>query len=189
VLSTPKSFHPFTKIYYGSYYTSSSTITLIKTLSLLSYASGALSLLTSFPALVTGGAEAYAMIQSRGLDFNNLDPVVKTTLTHAGLMDVSLLVVFLSWASKRWNVDFVPKAGNAIVASLVLAAVGYGSYLGGGLVYEKGVGVQRMGEGRVETQKMLAKSGYRALDHGNVKDMEGKVDKVTTTLDKVLTSQ
>ena len=40
-----------------------------------------------------------------------------------------------------------------LVSALLFGAIGYSGYLGGGLVYEHGVGVQRQGHGKEEREK------------------------------------
>jgi hypothetical protein len=68
----------------------------LSTLSILGYASNVLGIITSIPAVLTGGAELYAMIQSNGLYQTSekgekvLVPKVKIALMH-----VSVLPVFL----------------------------------------------------------------------------------------------
>jgi hypothetical protein len=65
------------------------------TLSILGYASNVLGIITSIPALLTGGAELYAMIQGNGLyqkDKNGekrLVPKVKVALMHVSFLHAS----------------------------------------------------------------------------------------------------
>lgn len=51
----------------------------------------------------------------------------------------------------------MPTGGNTLVSFLMLAGVGYAAFLGGGLVYTHGVGVQRMGKGKEEKDAGRAK--------------------------------
>ena len=46
--------------------------------------------------------------------------------------------------------------------------------------------VMGMGNGKVEKQKELTQGDQKALEDENLKTVEGQVDKVHTTLDKVL---
>lgn len=124
-------------------------------LSLFSYFCTLAALITSVPALVTGGAEAYAIIASRGLDFKNLDPTVRTTLIHAGLNDVALLGAVYNWLTKRGVEGYVVSGGNVLVSAVTVVGVLYSAYLGGALVYVHGVGVRRMGVGKVQRQKLV----------------------------------
>jgi hypothetical protein len=93
------------------------------------------------------------MISAKGLDLNN--PVVKTTLIHAGLNDLAIFGAVYNWLSRRNRDDFVAGGGNALVSAVMLGAVAYAAFLGGGLVYAHGTGVQRMGKGREEKEKSL----------------------------------
>ena len=95
------------------------------------------------------------MISSRGLDFKNLDPTVRTTLIHAGLNDVAVLGAAYNWLTKRGVEGYVVSGGNVLVSALTMGGVMYSAYLGGALVYERGVGVQRMGVGKAQRQKMV----------------------------------
>jgi uncharacterized membrane protein len=67
------------------------------TISILGYASNLLGIIASIPALLTGGAELYAMIQSNGLyqtdDKGNktLIPKVKAALMHVSILHALLL--------------------------------------------------------------------------------------------------
>jgi uncharacterized membrane protein len=151
---------------------------VIQTLSLFSYASTVGGILTALPALVSGAFEAYAMISAKGFDLSN--PVIKTTLIHAGLNDLAILGAIYNWLSKRTHEDFVPEEGNVLISSLMLSAVAYAAFLGGGLVYTHGVGVQRMGKG-----KMMKKQEKLLIGD---EELEEKVEKVHTSLDKVLKS-
>lgn len=150
---------------------------MIQTFSLFSYASTIAALFTALPAITSGLFEAYAMISANGLDFSN--PIIKTTLIHAGVNDLAVLGALYNWLSKRGAEDFVPGGSNVVVSSVILAAVGYAAFLGGGLVYEHGVGVQRMGHGKAE------KEG-RVIEQGNGsevadKDVEEQVKKLLSS--------
>lgn len=126
-------------------------IALLNYLSLFSYASTVAAIFTSLPALATGVAELYAMIKAKGLDLNN--PIVKTTLIHAGLNDVALLGAFYNWLSRRNRTAYEVQTGNILTSALMLGGVMYSAFLGGSLVYAHGVGVQRMGKGAEEKKK------------------------------------
>jgi len=62
------------------------------TLSILGYAAQVLGIITSIPAILTGGAELYAMIQSNGLyqedekGQRKLVPKVKIALMHVSVL-------------------------------------------------------------------------------------------------------
>lgn len=58
-----------------------------------------------------------------------------------------------NWLMERNVPDYRP-AGHQIAMSAVFMGVQmYAAYLGGGLIYTHGVGVQRQGEGAKEKQK------------------------------------
>jgi len=129
------------------------------TLSILGYASNLLGIITSLPAILTGGAELYAMIQGNGLyqtdekGQKKLVPKVKVALIHAGLNDLVVAAAVYNWLRERNVPDFRP-AGHQIAMSAVLVAVQvYAAYLGGDLIYSHGVGVQRMGEAAKKKQQ------------------------------------
>merc|ERR1711900_75817 len=115
-----------------------SPVAIVYHLCLFSYVSTVAGVLTSFPAITSGLFEAYPMVSAKGLDLSN--PVIKTTLIHAGLND---LVIF----GAVYN---------------MLSSVGYAAFLGGGLVYTHGVGVQRMGKGKEEKDAEVAKEKVEA---------------------------
>jgi len=131
----------------------------LSTLSILGYASNLLGILTSIPAVLTGGAELYAMIQGNGLYQTDKDgqktliPKVKIALTHAGLNDLVVGGAILNWLLERNRPDFEP-SGYQVAMSVGLTAVQfYAAYLGGDLIYTHGVGVQRQGEGAKKKQQ------------------------------------
>ncbi|CAL3971532.1 unnamed protein product [Diplocarpon coronariae] len=122
-------------------------------LSLFSYASTVAGILAALPAISSGLFELSAMVSARGLDL--ADPVVKTTLIHAGVNDAAVLGAVYN-AVSQWGDGFAPSGGNAFVSLGILGGVGYAAFLGGGLVYEHGVGVQRMGRGKEEKEQKQA---------------------------------
>jgi len=134
------------------------TVALLNYLSLFSYASTIAGLITSLPALSTGVAELYAMIQSRGLDFKNLDPVVKVTLIHAGLNDLAIAGAAYNWLSRRGRTGFAVETSNCLISAVILGGVMYSAFLGGSLIYAHGVGVQRQGKGKEEKEKATKKT-------------------------------
>jgi len=131
----------------------------LSALSILGYASNLLGIITSIPAVLTGGAELYAMINSNGLYLTDekgqkkLVPKVRIALMHAGLNDLVVAGAVYNWLRERNATDFRP-AGHQVVMSAILMAVQmYAAYLGGDLIYTHGVGVQRMGEGAKKKQQ------------------------------------
>jgi uncharacterized membrane protein len=67
----------------------------VATLAILGYFTNVVGIIGSIPAIITGFAELYAMISTRGLYVqdeasgkNILDPIVKITLTHVSISGV-----------------------------------------------------------------------------------------------------
>ncbi|KAH8758085.1 hypothetical protein BGZ57DRAFT_527717 [Hyaloscypha finlandica] len=124
----------------------------LSTLSILGYASNVLGIITSIPAVLTGGAELYAMIQGNGLYQTSekgekvLVPKVKIALLHAGLNDLVVAGAVFNWLQERNVADFRPAGYQVVMSAILMAVQMYAAYLGGELIYAHGVGVQRMGE-------------------------------------------
>lgn len=132
------------------------------TIALVGYAINLVGIVTSIPAVATGSAELYAMIQGRGLFVKDektgkqvLEPVVKTTLTHASLNDIGVAMAVYNWLMERHRPleDYRPYGHQILFSGVALGLTLYAAYLGGGLVYEHGVGVQRMGHGKELKEK------------------------------------
>lgn len=131
-------------------------------LSILGYFSNLLGIITSIPALVTGFAELYAMVSAQGLyqvdektGEKSLIPKVKTTLMHASLNDIVVGNAVYNWLMERNVEDYKPAGHQIVLSAGMLLLAFYAAYLGGGLVYTRGVGVQRMGTGAEEKQKEM----------------------------------
>jgi uncharacterized membrane protein len=122
-------------------------------LSLFGYSSNIAGLVTSIPAITSGLFELYAMVSSKGLDLS--DPIIKTTLIHAGMNDIAIIAALYNWLSRRKVEGFAPGLSNVFLSTLMLGAVAYSGFLGGGLVYTHGVGVQRMGKGKEEKEESI----------------------------------
>jgi uncharacterized membrane protein len=115
-------------------------------ISLLTKASFAAGLVTSLPALTSGMIEFYGLYQVNGLDMSN--PKIKKTLYHAGLNDVAIGAAAWSLWKHMKTPSGTPVSGNrALFALSIIVGTGISAYLGGALVYEHGVGVQRQGDG------------------------------------------
>jgi len=149
-LHTPTLLYPLVRLttFTSSTTTNLDTIALLNYLALFSYASTVAGLITAVPAILTGATELYAMVKAKGLDLKN--PVVRTTLTHAGLNDLAIVGAAFNWWSRRGKTGYAVETGNAVVSAVMLVGVMYAAFLGGGLVYEHGVAVQRMGKGKQE---------------------------------------
>jgi len=122
-------------------------------------------ILGSIPALVTGIAELWAMLNARGLYVNDntdkktLDPMVKTTLIHAGINDVVVFGAIYHWLMERHrpHEDYAPYLHQILLSGGALVMSLYAAYLGGSLIYKHGVGVQRMGAGAEEKTTEMRK--------------------------------
>ncbi|PMD42924.1 hypothetical protein L207DRAFT_563741 [Hyaloscypha variabilis F] len=129
------------------------------TLSILGYAANVLGIITSIPAVVTGGAEFYAMVQGNGFyetkenGQKQLIPKVKTAFIHGGLNDLVIAGAVYNWLQERNVPDFKPAGHQIVMSAVFLAVQGYAAYLGGDLIYAHGVGVQRMGQAAKKKQQ------------------------------------
>ncbi|KAH7309317.1 hypothetical protein BKA65DRAFT_171298 [Rhexocercosporidium sp. MPI-PUGE-AT-0058] len=137
-----------------------SPVAVVYHLCLFSYVSTVAGVLTSFPAITSGLFEAFAMIKAKGLDLSN--PIIKTTLIHAGLNDLAVFGAVYNMLSRWGREAYMPEGGNTLVSFVMLGSVGYAAFLGGGLVYTHGVGVQRMGKGKEEKDAGRAKEVVEA---------------------------
>jgi uncharacterized membrane protein len=149
----------------------------LSTLSILGYASNVLGIITSIPAVLTGGAELYAMIQSNGLYQTSekgekiLVPKVKIArmnvsvlpvfwvirvvidTVQAGLNDLVVAGAVFNWLQERNVADFRPAGYQVVMSAILMVVQVYAAYLGGDLIYAHGVGVQRMGEAAKKKQR------------------------------------
>jgi uncharacterized membrane protein len=124
---------------------------LLSHVSLFSYAATIAGLFTAIPATLTGGAELYAMYQAKG----SKAPTVKTTLLHAALNDLSIFGAVFNWWTRRGTEAYIVDGRNAAVSAAIFLLVAYSSALGGSLVYEHGIAVQRMGHGQRKKSKFI----------------------------------
>ncbi|GAA5859711.1 hypothetical protein JCM8547_006994 [Rhodosporidiobolus lusitaniae] len=128
-------------------------------LNTLSHYTGAAGLLFAIPTVTTGLMELYGMwsgqMKEKGAKGSVADAMakkdvagekLKTTLTHATLNDIVLGIAGYNWWVRRKSADLILPRTNALLAAIALPLFFYSAYLGGSLVYEYGVGVQRQGE-------------------------------------------
>jgi len=131
--------------------------TFINDLPRVSFYCHILGVLTALPAAATGIAELYAMISSKGIwqkiqrksdketVYSGMNPTVRIGLLHAIANDVALATsVHAIWARMSTR-NFDGGDTAVLMSALMLPALMWSGYLGGSLVYEYGVGVQRMG--------------------------------------------
>jgi len=149
-------------------------------LSKAAYYTNILGIVTSLPALITGDIEFYAMWKGNqpfervkssktGATIREgLNPKVKLALVH-GLLNVGALgASSYNWYTKRSVPGFLPSKVNMWLSAMMLGNVVYSLYLGGSMVYEYGVGVQRQGRAtkiKEEMQKDESKGveGYTQI--------------------------
>ncbi|CAK4031309.1 Hypothetical predicted protein [Lecanosticta acicola] len=126
----------------------------------------ALGLLTSIPAVVTGGGEAMKMIQKQGMyesDNKTIKPKVKATIAHAVVNDVVIAVNTYVWYTRRANARdsllgkmgtaggvgtaasaYAPETWMVAAQGVALGLMLFGANIGGALTYNYGVGFSSM---------------------------------------------
>ncbi|GAA5893269.1 hypothetical protein JCM8208_004393 [Rhodotorula glutinis] len=125
----------------------------------VSHYTGAAGLLAAVPTVASGLAELYAMwtgqAKSKGGKKSLKDAVnkkdvsgekLKVTLLHATLNDIVLGIAAYNWWVRRQDKDLLLPYTNALLSAAAIPVFIYSAYLGGSLVYQYGVGVQRQGE-------------------------------------------
>jgi uncharacterized membrane protein len=115
----------------------------VTVLNSMSYFCTVAGLLTSIPTLITGGVEGYHLFFGGSLDSGDIKPgklpsIVKMTLAHAWLNYASVAGAIYNWLTRRNVEGYSASRSNAIVSSLIMAAMGYAALLGGTLVYTGG---------------------------------------------------
>lgn len=71
---------------------------------------------------------------------------LKTTITHATLNDLVVGIAAYNWWTRRSLPNLGLPRFNAYLSAAAIPIFLYSAYLGGSLVYEYGVGVQRQGK-------------------------------------------
>ncbi|KAF2168567.1 hypothetical protein M409DRAFT_21317 [Zasmidium cellare ATCC 36951] len=122
-------------------------------------------LISSIPAVVTGGREAVVMIAKQGMwdsdgKTTTMKPKVKATIAHALMNDVVIAVSTYVWYSRRAaaNNSLAGKVGAAsaytpatwmVIAEVVVTVLMMmAANVGGVLTYNFGVGFSRMDSGK-----------------------------------------
>ena len=126
----------------------------------LSYLANIVGLITAAPAVVTGGAELLGMIQRQGLadklrksqdkvaTVKGMHPKLKIGFAHAILNDIAIFAAGYNWWTRRNAPMYVPDNVNVLLSAGCLPLLLLSAYLGGSLIYEYGVGVQRQGSAK-----------------------------------------
>ncbi|GAA6055919.1 hypothetical protein JCM3770_002360 [Rhodotorula araucariae] len=126
----------------------------------LSHYTGAAGMLAALPSIATGLAELYGMWSGQAKQKGEVKKTLadaavkrdiageklKTTLTHATLNDIVLGIAAYNWWVRRQSSQLILPQTNALLSAAAIPLFLYSAYLGGSLVYEYGVGVQRQGE-------------------------------------------
>jgi uncharacterized membrane protein len=104
----------------------------------------AIGLVTAIPAVLSGAQQLIKMKnnnQAFEADGKTMRPKFATTLTHAALNDVALVVAAYSWYTRRESVGLLPSDANLLISVVLLPVLFYSASLGGKLVYNYGVGI------------------------------------------------
>lgn len=104
----------------------------------------AIGLVTAVPAVLSGAQQLIKMKnnnQAFEADGKTMRPKFATTLTHAALNDVALVVAAYSWYTRRESVGLLPSDVNLLISVVLLPVLFYSARLGGKLVYNYGVGI------------------------------------------------
>jgi len=170
-LKSPLVIYPLIRLFSpaANYPTHSDEIAFLGYVSLASYFSTVASVITSAPALVTGVAEGYALISANGLDLSN--PKVRTTITHASLNDLAIGLAAYNWYTRRGVDGYAINGVNAAISAVMFLGTAYSGYLGGGLVYARGVGVQRQGSGAELKKEQMENAKKEGAKKGGKKEL------------------
>ncbi|KAF2092146.1 hypothetical protein K490DRAFT_31612, partial [Saccharata proteae CBS 121410] len=147
---------------------------MVADVSRLSHYSNIFGILACIPAVLSGGAELYAMISSQGLYEKGLNPKVEITLLHAGLNDLAFAAALGQWRMRRNVPDYAPTGAQALISMAMLPSLFFSAYLGGKLVYEYGVGVMRQGEATKIKQNMQKDELKKKDGQTQVKERKGE---------------
>ncbi|ORX34629.1 hypothetical protein BD324DRAFT_652899 [Kockovaella imperatae] len=134
--------------------------------SLVHYSAGA-AVLSSVPAIVTGAGEAYKLAKKEYKEKGSWEAVfdnswnmkddggrkLKMTVKHASLNDVVIFLAAYNWYH-GWAHPYDPIPAIVLALNAVaFPALLYSAMLGGRMVYEYGMGVQRQGAGKQVREK------------------------------------
>ncbi|WWC86533.1 uncharacterized protein L201_001410 [Kwoniella dendrophila CBS 6074] len=131
------------------------------------YAAGA-GVISALPAIITGAGEAYELIRKeyleKGKNWNQvIDSAwnmkdtggrkIKMTIKHASMNDMVVALAAYNWY-RGWYFpgEPLPQITN-ILNAIALPALMYSAMLGGRLVYEYAMGIQRQGHGKEVKEK------------------------------------
>lgn len=119
------------------------------TFPVLSYYTTLLTLITAFPAVVTGAIELQPVIQRDGFSSKK----AQCAVLHAAINDITVFGAAYNFWTRRSAVGFVPDTTNVLIsAAFAVPASFFAAYLGGQLVYQYGMGIGR-GTGRAKKEQ------------------------------------
>ncbi|WWD09700.1 hypothetical protein V865_007828 [Kwoniella europaea PYCC6329] len=138
------------------------------TLSTLGFYAAGAGVVSALPAIITGAGEAYELIRKeyfeKGRDWSkvvdsawnmrdNGGRKVKMTIKHASMNDMVVALAAYNWY-RGWFYPGEPlPQTTTILNALALLALLYSAMLGGRLVYEYAMGIQRQGHGKQVKEK------------------------------------
>jgi len=123
----------------------------------ISYYALSAGLLTSIPAVFSGGAQAWKMIQAQGIyesDNKTIKPKVQATIAHAASNDLLLIASAYSWYCRRQGTlinTYAPENWMIGMSVILLGGLLFSANLGGTLTYNYGMGMS-MGKGKGKSQ-------------------------------------
>jgi len=144
-------------------------------ISRFSHICNVLGIITSVPAVLSGGVELYAMIRGNGIwesikresdgkeVYRGMVPKVRHGILHALLNDVALMASVYNWWTRKDRAAFAPDGTNIMLSMMLLPGVFFSAYLGGAMIYKYGVAVMRQGEA-VQIKKDMQKDEVKKRD-------------------------
>ncbi|WWC66123.1 uncharacterized protein I206_100023 [Kwoniella pini CBS 10737] len=138
------------------------------TLNTLAYYSAGLGVISALPAIITGLGEAYELIRKeyiqKGKDWNKvIDSAwnmkdtggrkIKMTIKHASMNDLVVGLAGYNWYRGAYYPGQKLPQITLLLNAIALPALLYSAMLGGRLVYEYAMGIQRQGHGKEVREK------------------------------------
>ncbi|TKA71773.1 hypothetical protein B0A49_06097 [Cryomyces minteri] len=155
-------------------------------MSRIAHYSNVLGIITAMPAAATGVAEMLAMWKANSLKekivresdgkvvYDGYNPKLLTGIVHGMLNELALVISLVNWWTKRGAKDYAPSGLNEALSALTLPALLFSAFLGGKMVYEYGVGVQRQGEAKKIGEDMGRDELKRREGNTQIKERKGQ---------------
>ncbi|WRT64421.1 uncharacterized protein IL334_001353 [Kwoniella shivajii] len=148
----------------------SSILPAPSTLSVLGFYAAGAGVLTAVPAIITGVGEAYELIRKEYKEKGDWSKVVdsawnmkdtggrkvKMTIKHASMNDMVVALAGYNWYRGYYYPGEPLPTTTTVLNAIALPALLYSAMLGGRLVYEYAMGIQRQGSGK-EVKKEMQK--------------------------------